>query len=49
MRRIGWARPLAWLVDIPPFREAFDWGYRTFARNRNRFSEACGLPAGPPR
>jgi predicted DCC family thiol-disulfide oxidoreductase YuxK len=43
MRRIGWARPLAVLVDLPLFREAFDWGDRTFARNRYRVSKACGL------
>ncbi|MET0621143.1 MAG: DUF393 domain-containing protein [Thermoanaerobaculia bacterium] len=49
MRRIGWTRPLAWLVSLPLLRNAFDWGYRTFARNRHRFSEACGLPGAPPR
>jgi predicted DCC family thiol-disulfide oxidoreductase YuxK len=49
MQRIGWARPLALLVNLPPFREAFDLGYRTFARNRHRFSKACGLRGSAPR
>lgn len=49
MRRIGWARPFAILVDLPLFRDVFDWGYRAFARNRHRFSAACGLSGAPPR
>jgi predicted DCC family thiol-disulfide oxidoreductase YuxK len=44
MRRIWWAGPLYLFAIIPGGRQAFDWGYRTFARNRFRFSRACGLP-----
>jgi predicted DCC family thiol-disulfide oxidoreductase YuxK len=43
MKRIWWAWPL-YLFSIAPFtRRLFDWGYRTFADNRHRFSKACGL------
>lgn len=46
-RRIWWMRPL-WLFSIlPGFRLLFDAGYRTFARNRHRVSQACRLE--PPR
>lgn len=41
MRRIGWARPLYALACSPGGRQAFDWGYRTFAANRHRVSRAC--------
>ncbi len=47
MRRIWWALPLHWLASAPILRAVFDWGYRTFADNRYRFSRACRLPGGP--
>jgi predicted DCC family thiol-disulfide oxidoreductase YuxK len=47
MRRIWWAYPIYLLACAPGLREIFDWGYRTFARNRFRFSKACGLAARP--
>ena len=43
MRRIWWASPLFVLASAPALRSVFDWSYRTFARNRFRFSKACGL------
>jgi predicted DCC family thiol-disulfide oxidoreductase YuxK len=46
MRRIGWAFPVYLASNLPPLRQAFDWAYRTFARNRFRFSRACGLAIG---
>lgn len=46
MRRIWWARPLHLLAVTPGLRRVFDWGYRTFALHRHRFSRACRLPAG---
>jgi predicted DCC family thiol-disulfide oxidoreductase YuxK len=46
MRRIWWAYPLFLLSIAPLGRAAFDWGYRTFARNRFRVSRACGLRGG---
>ena len=43
-RRIWWARPI-WLFSVlPGGHHVFDWGYRTFARNRYRVSNACGVP-----
>ena len=45
MRRIWWAWPLAMLASAPGLRRVFDWGYRTFARNRYRISSACRMPA----
>ena len=44
MQRIWWAWPVYLVSVTPGFRQFFDWGYRTFARNRYRFSAACGLP-----
>jgi predicted DCC family thiol-disulfide oxidoreductase YuxK len=44
MRRIWWTYPFFLLAAAPGLRKIFDWGYRTFARNRFRFSKACGLP-----
>jgi predicted DCC family thiol-disulfide oxidoreductase YuxK len=44
MRRIWWAHPIYILSITPLLRSAFDWGYRTFANNRYRFSRACRLP-----
>jgi predicted DCC family thiol-disulfide oxidoreductase YuxK len=47
MRRIWWAYPLYLLSTAPLLGRVFDWGYRTFAVNRYRFSRACRLPAAP--
>jgi predicted DCC family thiol-disulfide oxidoreductase YuxK len=47
MRRIGWAYPLFVASNLPLARQTFDWAYRAFARNRFRFSRACGLANGP--
>ena len=47
MRRIWWAYPLYLFAIMPLLRRVFDWGYRTFADNRHRFSKACGLPPAP--
>jgi predicted DCC family thiol-disulfide oxidoreductase YuxK len=44
MRRIWWAYPLYLLSKTPGLSRVFDWGYRTFARHRVRFSASCGLP-----
>jgi predicted DCC family thiol-disulfide oxidoreductase YuxK len=49
MRRIWWAWLLYLFAIMPVGRQTFDWGYRTFARNRFRFSRACGLRAGSTR
>lgn len=54
MRRIWWAYPIYLLSIAPLLRSVFDWGYRTFANNRYRFSRACRLPgaiqrSGSPR
>ncbi len=48
MRRIWWARPLHLLSVAPGLSRLFDLAYRSFARNRHRFSKACGLPNRPP-
>ena len=45
MRRIWWAYPFWVLSSLPVLRRVFDWSYRTFAVNRHRFSQACGLPS----
>jgi predicted DCC family thiol-disulfide oxidoreductase YuxK len=42
-RRIWWAWPVSLLSITPGLRNVFDWGYRTFAKNRFRVSAACGL------
>ena len=42
-RRIWWAWPVYLFSVAPGLRNAFDWGYRTFAVNRFRVSSACGL------
>jgi predicted DCC family thiol-disulfide oxidoreductase YuxK len=44
MRRIWWAYPLYALASAPVLRRVFDWGYRTFARNRYRISNTCMRP-----
>ena len=43
MRRLWWAYPLYLFSVAPVSRQAFDWGYRTFAANRYWISSACGL------
>jgi len=43
MRRIWWALPIYLFSITPVMRSVFDWGYRTFAKNRFRASSACGL------
>ena len=43
MRRIWWAWPMYLFSIAPMTKSLFDWGYRTFANNRYRFSKACGL------
>jgi predicted DCC family thiol-disulfide oxidoreductase YuxK len=47
MRRIWWAYPVYLFAVAPGLRSVFNWGYRTFARNRYRFSRACGMLAQP--
>jgi len=44
MRRIWWAYPFYLVSILPIGRQCFDGTYRLFARNRYRFSKACGLP-----
>lgn len=44
IQRIWWAYPLYVLSVAPVLCDIFDWGYRTFANNRCRFSRACRLP-----
>jgi predicted DCC family thiol-disulfide oxidoreductase YuxK len=46
-KRLWWAWPVYVLSIIPIGRQVFDWAYRTFARNRYRVSQACGLK--PPK
>lgn len=41
--------PLAWFMGLPGLRQALDWSYRVFARNRLRWTgrctpELCDLP-----
>lgn len=48
MRRMPWAYPIYALSVAPGLARVFDWGYRTFARNRYRVSRACRLPAAMP-
>jgi len=40
MRRIWWTLPLWVFAALPLGRQAFDWSYRTFARNRYCVSAA---------
>ena len=44
LQRIWWAYPLYMLSVAPILWRVFDWGYRTFATHRYRFSRACRLP-----
>jgi len=49
-RWIPWAWPFDLISRIPVGRRVFDAAYRAFARNRYRFSRACGLNGRrPPR
>jgi len=43
MRRMWWALPLYVFSVLPGGRQIFDFAYRTFARNRYRVSDRCGL------
>jgi predicted DCC family thiol-disulfide oxidoreductase YuxK len=43
LKRIWWAYPIFLLSLIPGLRQMFNWSYRTFAKNRFRFSKACGV------
>lgn len=45
MRYIWWALPVYLFSVIPIGRQVFDWGYKTFNRNRYFVSKACRLPA----
>jgi predicted DCC family thiol-disulfide oxidoreductase YuxK len=45
LKQIWWAYLLYVFAILPGTRAAFDWGYRTFARNRYRVSRACRLSA----
>jgi predicted DCC family thiol-disulfide oxidoreductase YuxK len=47
MKNVWWAYPLYQLSLVPGFKSAFDWGYRAFARNRMRISNACAIPSAP--
>lgn len=42
-RRIWWAWPVYLFSVTPGLKNVFDWGYRTFARNRFRVSSVCNL------
>ncbi|HEX7574117.1 MAG TPA: DUF393 domain-containing protein [Bacteroidota bacterium] len=44
MKRIWWAYPLYLFSVLPPLKNAFDWGYRTFAKHRHQVSRLCRLP-----
>ncbi len=44
MKRIWWAYPLYLVSVLPLMKNAFDWGYWTFARHRHQVSRLCGLP-----
>ena len=44
MRRIWWAYPAYLFSTAPLLGRVFDWGYRTFARNRYRISSSCRMP-----
>jgi predicted DCC family thiol-disulfide oxidoreductase YuxK len=45
-----WTQPLALFTRAPLLRQAFNGGYRLFARYRYRVSEACGwAPPSAPR
>jgi predicted DCC family thiol-disulfide oxidoreductase YuxK len=49
MKAIWWAYPLYLASMLPILRMVFDWGYRTFAKNRHSISDACRLPAPSPK
>ena len=44
-RRVGWARPLAWIAGFPGIRHLLHAGYNFIARNRACTGEACALPS----
>jgi hypothetical protein len=44
MKRIWWAYPLYLFSVMPLLKNAFDWGYRTFANHRHEVSRLCRLP-----
>ncbi len=46
-KRIWWAYPIYLFSIAPLFWRLFNGGYRTFARNRFRFSRACGTQGRP--
>jgi predicted DCC family thiol-disulfide oxidoreductase YuxK len=41
-KRIWWAYPVYYLSVTPVLRDIFNWGYRTFVKNRYRISGHCG-------
>jgi predicted DCC family thiol-disulfide oxidoreductase YuxK len=43
VRRIWWAWPIYLISVTPGLSRLFDLGYRTFARNRHSFSDACRM------
>ncbi len=43
LKRIWWAYPIYLLSIAPWLRNAFDWGYRTFATHRYNISRTCRL------
>ncbi len=46
--RIWWARPLAAVASLSPFRALLHRGYRWFAARRHRFSDACAIHSASP-
>lgn len=46
MRQIWWLYPLYLFAIVPVGRQVFDWGYRTFARNRFLVSRVCRFRPG---
>jgi predicted DCC family thiol-disulfide oxidoreductase YuxK len=46
--RIWWARPLAAIASLPPFRALLHRAYRWFAARRHRFSQSCATHSTSP-
>ena len=46
--RVWWAWPVAVLGSLPLLRVLLGRGYRWFAANRHRVSQACGIHPAPP-
>ena len=46
--RVWWAWPVAALGSLPLLRVLLGRGYRWFAANRHRVSQACGIHPAPP-